>query len=196
MERNKKGMMILLFVSIFLYIFGAEMYEFINVIVSAALDGNFGDYAPFTFGSGLTSLLTIVIIVVAYLIYTPFMWKDKLSAKLYEKLPFLKDKNSDTEVVEEKKGEDYFSFYIIMSFIGVWLSYTNRFSISFGRIAMFFSIFVIFLLPNSIEKIKNKRIKIIIQITLFVAFVAYFVYTTVLTNYLGIAPYRFIEGTL
>lgn len=196
-----KSMLVLVFASIFLFVFGAEMYEFINTYVSFTFGGNYGDYAPFSFGKGLTSLLLIAIIAVSYLLFKPSKVKNVIDEFICKRISFYANGRDKSEVtiqndVGNLKEDKLFSLLIILAFIGTWLSYTSRFSIAFGRISMYFTIMIIFLLPNSVEKIKNARIKYTIYIMLFTAFVLYFVYTALLPNYLGIIPYTVIEGTL
>ena len=196
-----KGMIVLTFVSLFLYIFGAEMYEIIDAIANSLFASNYSAYAPFSSGKGLTSILLIIMIVFSYFVCTPSKAKSAIAYFFDNKVPVTRNFKSQSSEIECYNLEivtnknDYFSFYIIMTFIGVWLLFTNRFSIAFGRIGMYYSIFIIFLLPNAIEKINNKRTKDLVEITLFVSFFLYFIYTAVLTNYLGIGPYRLFEGT-
>ena len=61
---------------------------------------------------------------------------------------------------------------------------------------MYFSVFTMFLLSNSIERIRNQKIKYTFLIVFFVAFYGYFIYTAIIPNYLGIGPYTVIEGTI
>lgn len=200
---STKSFMILLFFSVFFFILGAEMYELINVIATTILDGNIGDYAPFSFGKGLTSLLMLGLVAFAFYLHTPSRLKERVTQIFVKFIPaFAKNKTSKAFSYSSQKHEDSvffndnYSFFVIMCFIGIWLMFTSSYSISFGRINMYFSIFIIYLIPNEINKIENIRIKYFSKIIIFVALLAYFAYTAILTNYLGIAPYYFIRGTV
>ena len=210
---GNRDFVILLFLSLFFYLLGAEMYEFINAYTSFIIGGSIGDYAPFSFGEGLTAILMVGIIIFSYFLYRPSLIKNKGINFVNKHISFFRN----SKVAEEKDEEyirnensfgslciatkkeqqhDYFSLYLFLTFIGTWLMYTNSYSVAFGRIHMYFSIFMIFLLPIAVEKIKNLRMKNLVLILLFVAFTGYFIYTAVLTNYLGIAPYVFVRGTI
>ncbi len=197
---NLKAFLFLIFISVFFYIFGGEMYELINSLTSSLFSSNYGDYAPFSFGKGLSTILLVGIIAVSYCLYVDSKAKKNVILWLENKVGFYKrsqiiNDNLDSDL---DMARDYrlFSLFVILTFVGVWLSNTNRFSISFGRIGMYFSVFVIFLLANSVEKILNKRIKYTLLSLLFVMFYAYFIYTAIIPNYLGIGPYTIIEGTI
>lgn len=204
---NLKAMIFLVFLSVFFFIFGGEMYEFINSLTSSLFEGNYGDYAPFSFGTGLTTILLIFIIAFSYFLYVDSRQKESIISFIERKIPFYQEEKQVQQTdpnttdylsdnVVQSNDEHNFSLYIILTFIGVWLSNTNRFSISFGRIGMYFSVFTMFLLSNSIERIRNQKIKYTFLIVFFVAFYGYFIYTAIIPNYLGIGPYTVIEGTI
>ena len=198
---NLKAFLFLIFISVFFFIFGGEMYELINSLTSSLFDSNYGDYAPFSFGKGLSIILLVGIIIVSYCLYVDSKAKENIILWLENKVGFYKrsqviaDNNQNPDL-DKDHNYKLFSLFIILTFVGVWLSNTNRFSISFGRIGMYFSVFAIFLLANSAEKIRNIRIKYTLLSVLFVMFYAYFIYTAIIPNYLGIGPYTIIEGTL
>ena len=207
-----RGFFVLLFVSAFLLLMGAEMYESINALASYLSGGNYGDHAPFSFGKGLTSILVMLILLfVAFLIY-PSKPKEKIASFLNERAPFFKNGKLTEDITPIERNNNFGfvgspvltttsridlpSFFMLMTFIGVWLMFTNSYSISFGRINMYFSIFLLFLVPNAIESIKNTRTKYVVIGIFSIALIAYYVFTTISTNYLGIAPYYFIGGTV
>lgn len=188
-----KGFIVLLSLSLFLLIFGEQMYQVIYETSSIIFNTNGADYPPLSFGAGLTNILFLFILVFCFFFYYPSNIKFKLFNFIESKISFYKKGECSNH---NQTSTKMFSFFLLLSFIGLWLRYTNSYSVAFGRIAMYFTIFIIFLLPNALENISNYRLKNSIKGILCVAFVAYFVYTFVLTNYLGVAPYNFIEGTL
>lgn len=184
---------ILLFVSVLFHIFGAEMYEVIIAVSSEIFDSKSSDYAPFSFGKGISAILLLCIIVFSYIIANDSLIKLH-NLPIFERNERIR--NIDLSCYDNLDSNKNIPFFVLMTFIGVWLMYTNSYSIAFGRIAMYFSIFVIYLLPNSIERLRNKKIKTILVYGLLIAFYGYFIYTSILPNYLAIGPYTFIEGTI
>lgn len=196
---NLKMFIVLIFISLFLLLFAEQMYQFINSFSGLLFNTKVADYAPFSAGNGLTNILFIGIILFCFFISYPSKIKTKLGITLSEKIKFFNVEDSvvySREIQEDFTLLDNFSFMLLMTFVGLWLRYTNLYSVAFGRVSIYFSIFVIFLLPNSVENIRNFKIKGVLKIILFIAFAGYFAYTVIRTNYLAIAPYKFLEGTI
>ncbi len=73
--------------------------------------------------------------------------------------------------------------------VGICLASTMTFFSEMFRISTFFTIFSIVLLPNTLSILNNKKTRIIVEIGMYIVFIAYFFCFTMYNN--AIYPYQF-----
>lgn len=177
-----KGLFILVFFSIAFYLFGSQIYELIYELTS-------NTYPPFTAGVGKISMLFILMAVFAFFLTYPSTYRDMFFG-FFDRKVFKKGAVEEKgQYVMSETTHRELSVLILLVFFGAWLENTSRFNSGFGRISMYFSILVIFLVPNALENISNRRTKYCLMGLLALAYCAFFIYYSVAPNNMYLGPY-------
>lgn len=177
---GQRGLVALMFVTILFYIFG---YQLFNLIISLASLTNLvyvEGYVAYAGGIGKTPILMLLLTIISFMFLCPNVFSEKIFPSLCDRF---KLKSSFFQLKENyDPNADYQGVLIVMMFFGCCLEFLNRFSSGIGRGSMYFTIAIIVLLPNAIERIANKRVKYIVEALACVGFIGFLFYYSILTD--------------
>jgi hypothetical protein len=126
----------------------------------------------------LLSTKNIVSTKVFYLI-------DKLKQKLFKKQPV---EIEDYQPEIDEKTNVYLGLFLV----GVLFQATSRVNYAAPRLATQFLMLSALFVPNTLLTIRNTKFKYFMIIMASICFYAFFVYDSILPNYLGVNPYHFL----
>lgn len=164
-----------------------RLYSLLSIILRDAT--RYNTYQ--TRESSLSYTGFIIQLVVFTCIALTYHRKTKSSAKFYLKgsTIFIKKNSANNLNVEQKFFDDNMDRLYNLSAISLSIMAFSTTLGEFYRIASFFGIFNIILLPNALEYVKNKNIQKLLKIGISLVFILYFLFYN-LANNNGL-PYRF-----
>lgn len=115
-----------------------------------------------------------------------FLYIDKIKIKLFKKSKPL----SISEY--QPTPENSTNILLTLFLIGVLLQATSRINYSAPRLATQFLMICCLFIPNTLLTIKNNKFKIALCFMACLCFYAFFVYDSILPNYLGVDPFKFL----
>ncbi len=173
---QKKIVLLSLFTVLF-YIFGYQIYYIFMGIVATTNLVYVEAYVAYSGGAGKTPMLMLALTIFSFIVLYPNVVKQKINNHSDNKIiRFFEIKEPNNDVA------DFSSLLILLMFFGCWLEFLNRFSSGVGRASMYFTIVIIFLVPNALEHFKNNKTKYSLQGIFTLGFVAFLFYYSILTN--------------
>ena len=180
-KMTQKRLLVLILGTVVFYIFGFQLY---NVLITAASMTNLvyvEGYVAYSGGPGKTPILMLLLTLFSFVVLYPTFLSDVLAPKLSNKI---KKDLSFLDLISLKSHEEPLGsgVFILLMFFGCCFEFLNRFSSGIGRGSMYFTISLIFLLPNALENFENKTTKYIVQSAFCLGFIAFLFYYSISTN--------------
>ncbi len=132
-----------------------------------------------------------------FFVFVLLSTKNKITTWIFTGIEFLKVRcfkkshQLDVDVYQPEVDLDT-KKYLVLFLAGVLFQATSRVNYAAPRLATQFLMLCSLFVPNTLIQIKNLKFKIFMFTITCLAFYAFFVYDSILPNYLGIVPYDFI----